>query len=111
MCKQHLGAYLGRLATGQYDSKMHAYLDIVGKIHTAKAGNPDVVIPLVQMNAFMGFVNDALIGLIFTLAAPECRRVALGPGFNKAIVDSKRPDQSPPHTQLIETAARHTMPA
>jgi hypothetical protein len=64
---------------------MNAYLDMVGKIHTAKAGNPDVVIPLVQMNALMGFVHDALIGLIFTLAAPECRRVALARALTKLL--------------------------
>ena len=85
MRKQHLGAYLGRLVTSQYDSKMNAYLDMVGKIHTAKAGSPDVVIPLVQMNALMGFVHDALIGLIFSLPAPECRRVALARAFTKLL--------------------------
>lgn len=85
MRKQHLSGYLVRLVSSQYDSKMNAYLDMVGKIHTAKAGNPEVVIPLVQMNALMGFVHDALIGLIFTLPAPEDRRVALARAFTKLL--------------------------
>src|SRR5262245_3138541 len=57
--KTHLANYLTRLVTGAYDNKMVGYLDFVGKIHTPKAGNKDLRVPLVQMNALMGFVSDA----------------------------------------------------
>src|SRR6187455_413430 len=38
--KQHLGRYLVALVTRQYDGKMISYLDMVGKMHTPKAGSP-----------------------------------------------------------------------
>lgn len=65
--KQHLGRYLAALVTRPYDGKMIEYLDRVGKIHTPKAGSPDLDVPLVQMNALMGFVSDALIATILGL--------------------------------------------
>ncbi len=58
--KDHLARYLAKLVTAPYDGKMVQYLDFVGKIHTPKAGNPHIHIPLVQMNALMGFVADAV---------------------------------------------------
>ena len=64
--KQHLARYLERLVTAPYDGQMVEYLDIVGKIHTAKAGNAGIDIPLVQMNALMGSlptpVNATILG-------------------------------------------------
>jgi hypothetical protein len=62
--KQHLGRYLAALVTRPYDGKMVEYLDMVGKIHTPKAGSKELDVPLVQMNALMGFVSDALIATI-----------------------------------------------
>src|SRR5438067_12081164 len=58
--KQHLARYLAALVSRPYDGKMVEYLDMVGKIHTPAAGNADVDVPLVQMNALLGFVADAL---------------------------------------------------
>lgn len=65
--KQHLGRYLERLVTRPYDGDMVNYLDLVGKIHTPKAGSKALDVPLVQMNALMGFVSDALITTILGL--------------------------------------------
>jgi len=65
--KQHLGRYLAALVTRPYDGKMIEYLDRVGKIHTPKAGSKDLDVPLVQMNALLGFVSDALIATILSL--------------------------------------------
>ncbi len=65
--KQHLARYLTRLVSDTYDEKLVGYLDLVGKIHTAKAGSAELDIPLVQMNALMGFVSDALIATILGL--------------------------------------------
>lgn len=64
--KSHLSKYLETLVTGAYDENMVSYLDLVGKIHTPKAGSKDLDIPLVQMNALMGFVADAVNATIFT---------------------------------------------
>jgi hypothetical protein len=62
--KQHLARYLAALVTKPYDGKMVEYLDMVGKMHTPKAGAADIDVPLVQMNALMGFVADALTSTI-----------------------------------------------
>jgi len=68
--KQHLGRYLVTLVTKPYDGKMVGYLDMVGKMHTPKAGAKDLNVPLVQMNALMGFVADALIATLAGLGLP-----------------------------------------
>ena len=65
--KQHLGRYLERLVTKPYDGDMLNYLDLVGKMHTPKAGSKALDVPLVQMNALMGFVSDALLATILGL--------------------------------------------
>ena len=66
--KQHLGRYLAALVTKPYDAKMVQYLDMVGKIHTPAAGSQELNVPLVQMNALLGFVADALNATIQGLA-------------------------------------------
>jgi hypothetical protein len=65
--KAHLSRYLVQLVTRPYDAKMVGYLDMVGKMHTPKAGSPELNVPLVQMNALLGFVADALTGTILGL--------------------------------------------
>jgi Protoglobin len=62
--KEHLARYLTKLVTAPYDGKLVEYLDVVGKIHTEKYGSPNLKVPLVQMNALLGFVSDALIATI-----------------------------------------------
>jgi hypothetical protein len=65
--KQHLARYLAALVTKPYDAKMVQYLDTVGSMHTPARGNPDIDVPLVQMNALLGFVADAINATIFDL--------------------------------------------
>jgi hypothetical protein len=69
--KQHLGRYLVTLVTKPYDGKMVEYLDMVGKMHTPKAGSAELDVPLVQMNALLGFVADALTATILGLNLPR----------------------------------------
>ena len=64
--KGHLAKYLEKLVTGAYDANMVNYLDFVGQMHTPKAGNKELDVPLVQMNALMGFVADAIIATIYS---------------------------------------------
>jgi hypothetical protein len=64
--KAHLSKYLEKLVTGAYDAQMVEYLDFVGKMHTPKAGSKELNVPLVQMNALMGFVADAVNSTIFS---------------------------------------------
>jgi hypothetical protein len=65
--KQHLGRYLAALVTRPYDGKMVEYLDMVGRMHTPRAGSKDIDVPLVQMNALLGFVADAFTATILGL--------------------------------------------
>jgi hypothetical protein len=65
--KNHLARYLVALVTRPYDGKMIGYLDLVGKMHTPKAGSAELDVPLVQMNALLGFVADALTATILDL--------------------------------------------
>ncbi|MFO0797639.1 MAG: protoglobin family protein [Gemmataceae bacterium] len=83
--KQHLGRYLVTLVTKPYDGKMAEYLDMVGKIHTPKAGNPALDVPLVQMNALMGFVADALTATILGLNLPREAEVKALRAFGKLL--------------------------
>lgn len=83
--KQHLGRYLVNLVTKPYDGKMAAYLDMVGKMHTRKAGSPDLDVPLVQMNALMGFVADALTATVLGLGLPRAAEVKTLRAFGKLL--------------------------
>ena len=69
--KQHLGRYLVNLVTRPYDGKMVEYLDMVGKMHTPKAGGAALDVPLVQMNALLGFVADAVTATVLGLGLPR----------------------------------------
>jgi hypothetical protein len=83
--KEHLTRYLKALVTRPYDGKMIEYLDMVGKIHTAKAGNRGIVVPLIQMNALLGFVSDALISTIFGLEISDEDKHKTVRAFNKLL--------------------------
>lgn len=65
--KNHLARYLVTLVTKPFDSKMFVYLNRVGEMHTPHAGSAELDVPLVQMNALLGFVADALIATILEL--------------------------------------------
>lgn len=83
--KQHLGRYLVSLVTKPYDMKMIQYLDMVGKIHTPKAGAKTLLVPLVQMNALMGFVADALTATIASLGLEHETEVRAIRAFQKLL--------------------------
>jgi Protoglobin len=83
--KQHLGRYLVTLVTKPYDGRMVGYLDFVGKMHTPKAGSAEINVPLVQMNALMGFVSDALVSTILSLNLDRAMEVATLRAFNKLL--------------------------
>lgn len=83
--KQHLGRYLAALVTKPYDEKMMGYLDMVGKIHTPKAGATELDVPLVQMNALMGFVADAITATILSLGLNRDDEVRTLRAFGKLL--------------------------
>lgn len=65
--KEHLARYLSTLLGRTIDVRLVPYLDMVGKIHTPAAGNRDIDVPLVQMNALMGFLADILTEVLLDL--------------------------------------------
>lgn len=83
--KDHLNRYFIQLIGRAYDAKMVMYLDMVGKMHTSQAGNKDVVVPLVQMNALMGVISDLLLESICTWPLPEDRLQPTVRAFNKLL--------------------------
>jgi hypothetical protein len=83
--KQHLARYLEALVSRTYDAKMVQYLDMVGKIHTPKAGSAELNIPLVQMNSLMGFVADALLSTVLALRLDRETEVRTLRAFNKLL--------------------------
>jgi len=83
--KEHLGRYLAALVTRDYDGKMINYLVMVGKMHTPKAGSPDLDVPLVQMNALLGFVSDALTNVILGLNLERQTEIRTVRAFNKLL--------------------------
>jgi hypothetical protein len=83
--KEHLARYLVALVTRPYDGKMINYLDTVGKMHTPKAGSAELNVPLVQMNALMGFVADALSNVLFSLHLGRETETRTIRAFNKLL--------------------------
>ncbi len=83
--KQHLGRYLVALVTKPYDEKMVSYLDLVGSMHTPGKGSEAIGVPLVQMNALLGFVADALLATILGLGLEADRQTQTLRAFNKLL--------------------------
>lgn len=83
--KQHLARYLQSLVTRPYDEKMVAYLDMVGKIHTQNAGADAIHVPLVQMNALLGFVADAFTATVCSLGLSRDQEVLTLRAFQKLL--------------------------
>jgi len=83
--KQHLARYLAALVTRPYDAKMVLYLDTVGAMHTPTRGNPALDLPLVQMNALLGYVADALQATILSFELPREVESRTLRAFNKLL--------------------------
>jgi hypothetical protein len=83
--KSHLANYLKKLVTAEYNTDLVRYLDFVGQIHTPKSGSAKLDIPLVQMNALMGFVSDALLNTILGLDLDDDTESRTIRAFNKLL--------------------------
>ena len=55
------------------------------EMHTSKAGAAEIVVPLVQMNALLGFVADALTNTILSLGLERRQEVQTLRAFNKLL--------------------------
>ena len=83
--KEHLTRYFMQILGRTCDAKLVPYLDMVGKIHTPRAGNTDIDVPLVQMNALMGFMSDALIEIVSGLPIDSKTAISIIKAFNKLL--------------------------
>lgn len=83
--KEHLSRYFMQVLGRSCDERMVPYLDMVGKIHTPRGGNPEIDIPLVQMNALMGYLSDVLTDLIFSLGLDPATTLATMKAFQKLL--------------------------
>ena len=86
MRRMILGRYLARLVTtSTVDLSFVKYLDYVGKIHTPKAGSKSINVPLLQMTALMGFINEALTLIVVNLGLPKEKELVLIRAFTKLL--------------------------
>ncbi len=83
--KEHLQRYLMHLLGHSYNEKIALYLDTVGKMHTPKAGNPQIDVPLVQMNALMGLLSDILWEHLAASGLEGEKLLRVGRAFNKLL--------------------------
>lgn len=83
--KEHLSRYFMHLLGRPYNDKMAEYLDMVGKMHTPKAGSDRIDVPLVQMNALMGVVADVLFKIILELEIEDEAKHRTLRAFNKLL--------------------------
>ena len=78
-------ADLCKRITAPYDGKLVQYLDNVGRMHTPKMGSGAINVPLVQMNALMGFVADAFNATILGFDLPAETRATATRAFSKLL--------------------------
>ncbi len=93
--KEMLSKYLAKLVTADYDINLLKYLDRVGKIHTSKAGNKNIVVDYIHINgnfycnsnfwALMGYVEDIILNAIMGLNVPLEAKTKLIRAFNKLL--------------------------
>ena len=83
--REHLARYFQQILGRSFDARMILYLDMVGKIHTPRAGNAEIDVPLVQMNALMGFLADTLCDVIGSLALDTPATLRTIRAFNKLL--------------------------
>jgi hypothetical protein len=83
--KEHLAKYFMQILGRTCDAKFVTFLDMVGKIHTTRAGNAEIDVPLIQMNALMGLLSDILLELIPTLPIDATTAFRTIRAFNKLL--------------------------
>ena len=83
--KDHLNRYFTALVGRSFDGKMVQYMDMVGKMHTSKAGSSKIDVPLVQMNALMGLLSDILTEALIASPLDETLTLSTIRAFQKLL--------------------------
>lgn len=83
--RQNVIQFLDQLVSGQYDEPTFAFeLDKIGASH-ARADRADAKVPIMQINAMMGFLSDRLMAKARSLGLPHDREIALITALQKLI--------------------------
>lgn len=83
--RQNIILFLEELVSGQYDDPAFAFeLDKIGVSH-ARPDREDTKIPMMQINAMMGFLSDRMMAKARTLGLPHDREIALITALQKLI--------------------------
>jgi len=83
--ERHLRNYFTILMTATYDKNLIQYLDSLGRIHTSRSGSWSIKVPLLQMNALLGFLSDALFATIVGLGLDRETETRTLRAFNKLL--------------------------
>jgi hypothetical protein len=69
--RKHLEEYFEAVLLSEWDSNLVVYMDIIGAMHTKMAGKKEIDIPLIHMNAMMGFLHVAITDIIMSMSISE----------------------------------------
>ena len=75
--------YLAKLCTAEWDETFAILIDVVGRMHTSKDGNSILQVPIVQITAFLGVINDLFLEKISELKLPTKTKVSLQRTYSK----------------------------
>lgn len=81
--REHLARWFQQILGRSCDGRMVLYLDMVGKIHTPAAGNAEIDVPLVQMNALMGLLADVVADCVGAAGLDAATTLATLRAFQK----------------------------
>lgn len=60
--KRALLSFFTEVLLSHFDATTMDWMDTVGRMHTTRGGNASIHVPLIQMNAMMGFMADSSSG-------------------------------------------------
>lgn len=81
--KLKLKEYFVKLCTAEWDETFAALIDVVGHMHTPRQGNANLQVPIVQITALLGVINDLFLKKIAELNLPAESKTALQRTYTK----------------------------
>ena len=81
--KMQLQGYFEKFCTAQWDETFAILIDMVGRMHTPREGNSGLAIPVVQITAMLGVMNDLLLEMIAQLNLSDADKLGLERTFTK----------------------------
>lgn len=85
LLERHLRAWIEGLIAKSREPGLAAWMDRVGAMHRAGAGDPRVDVPRVQMNALLGLLSDLILAEVQALDLPADRRFEIARAFSKLL--------------------------